>query len=63
MAPLVQALRATGRYKAPVAVTGQHAAGLAAFYQGIPVVHLKAGLRSGNLNSPFPEETGEPANL
>ncbi|MEV8149602.1 UDP-N-acetylglucosamine 2-epimerase (non-hydrolyzing) [Arthrobacter sp. NPDC080073] len=117
MAPLVHALRATGRYKAPVAVTGQHremldqvnelfgvypehdlniiqprqtlagitekalrgvtevlhevspdavvvqgdtttamAAGLAAFYQGIPVVHLEAGLRSGNLNSPFPEE-------
>lgn len=117
MAPLVHALRATGRYTAPVAVTGQHremldqvnalfginpdhdlniiqprqtlagitektlqgvtevlhevmpdavvvqgdtttamAAGLAAFYQGIPVVHLEAGLRSGNLNSPFPEE-------
>lgn len=117
MAPLVHALRATGRYEAPVAVTGQHremldqvnalfginpdhdlniiqprqtlagitektlqgvtevlhnvmpdavvvqgdtttamAAGLAAFYQGIPVVHLEAGLRSGNLNSPFPEE-------
>lgn len=117
MAPLVHALRATGRFEAPVAVTGQHremldqvnalfgvhpdhdlniiqprqtlagitektlqgvtevlhevmpdavvvqgdtttamAAGLAAFYQGIPVVHLEAGLRSGNLNSPFPEE-------
>ncbi|PFG18662.1 non-hydrolyzing UDP-N-acetylglucosamine 2-epimerase [Serinibacter salmoneus] len=32
------------------------AAGLAAFHRGIPVVHLEAGLRSGDLSSPFPEE-------
>ena len=32
------------------------AAGLAAFYDRIPVVHLEAGLRTGDLYSPFPEE-------
>lgn len=31
-------------------------AGLAAFYEQIPVVHLEAGLRSGDMLSPFPEE-------
>ena len=29
---------------------------LSAFYQGCPVVHLEAGLRSGDITSPFPEE-------
>jgi UDP-N-acetylglucosamine 2-epimerase (non-hydrolysing) len=29
---------------------------LAAFYQGIPVGHVEAGLRSGQLDTPFPEE-------
>ena len=29
---------------------------LAAFYQHIPVAHVEAGLRTGNLDQPFPEE-------
>lgn len=32
------------------------AASIAAFYRGIPVIHAEAGLRSGDLLSPFPEE-------
>jgi UDP-N-acetylglucosamine 2-epimerase (non-hydrolysing) len=32
------------------------AAALAAFYRQIPVIHLEAGLRSGDITSPFPEE-------
>ena len=31
-------------------------AGLAAFYADIPVAHVEAGLRTGNLRAPFPEE-------
>lgn len=36
--------------------TTSTAAALAAFYRQIPVVHLEAGLRSHDINSPFPEE-------
>lgn len=32
------------------------AASLAAFYEGIKIGHVEAGLRTGNLQSPFPEE-------
>ena len=32
------------------------AACMAAFYNKIPVAHIEAGLRSGNMGSPFPEE-------
>lgn len=31
-------------------------AAIAAFNRQVPVVHLEAGLRSGDINSPFPEE-------
>lgn len=36
--------------------TTAFAAGLAAFYQKIPVGHVEAGLRTGDMMSPFPEE-------
>ena len=36
--------------------TSAFAAALAAFYQEIPVIHLEAGLRTGSIRSPFPEE-------
>lgn len=36
--------------------TTTFAASLAAFYQQIPVAHVEAGLRTGNLYSPWPEE-------
>ncbi|WP_029088941.1 non-hydrolyzing UDP-N-acetylglucosamine 2-epimerase [Brevibacterium album] len=32
------------------------AASIAAFNRGVPVIHLEAGLRSGDISSPFPEE-------
>ena len=32
------------------------AVSLACFYLGIPVAHVEAGLRTGNIRSPFPEE-------
>jgi UDP-N-acetylglucosamine 2-epimerase (non-hydrolysing) len=36
--------------------TTAFASALAAFYQQVPVIHLEAGLRTGNMSSPFPEE-------
>ena len=36
--------------------TSAFAASLAAFLAGVPVAHVEAGLRTGNLRSPFPEE-------
>ena len=36
--------------------TTAFAAGLAACYAAVPLVHLEAGLRSGDLRNPFPEE-------
>ncbi|GAV94156.1 UDP-N-acetylglucosamine 2-epimerase [Actinomyces denticolens] len=36
--------------------TSVFAAGLAAFYHSTPVLHLEAGLRTGTITSPFPEE-------
>src|SRR5699024_2869293 len=44
----------------PVVVQGDTStvmsAAVAAFNRQIPVIHLEAGLRSGDINSPFPEE-------
>jgi UDP-N-acetylglucosamine 2-epimerase (non-hydrolysing) len=37
------------------AITGIGGA-LSAYYQGVPVAHIEAGLRTGDLRSPFPEE-------
>lgn len=36
--------------------TGAMAAALAAFYRKVPVDHIEAGLRTGNIYSPWPEE-------
>lgn len=36
--------------------TTTFAASLAAFYANIPVAHVEAGLRTGHMRSPFPEE-------
>ncbi|MHB8511287.1 MAG: non-hydrolyzing UDP-N-acetylglucosamine 2-epimerase [Actinomycetota bacterium] len=36
--------------------TTAYAAALAAFYSGVPVAHVEAGLRTNNLAHPYPEE-------
>jgi UDP-N-acetylglucosamine 2-epimerase (non-hydrolysing) len=57
--PALDALLARRRPKA-VLVQGDTATALAgalsAFWRRVPVVHLEAGLRTGDLDAPFPEE-------
>lgn len=59
---ILQGLRPVLRYCAPdlVLVHGDTSttlgASLAAYYQQIPVGHVEAGLRTGNILSPWPEE-------
>ncbi|GAA2693809.1 non-hydrolyzing UDP-N-acetylglucosamine 2-epimerase [Actinoplanes palleronii] len=59
---MVQQLDELWSVRTPAAVivqgdtTTSLAGALAAFWRRIPVVHLEAGLRSGDLASPFPEE-------
>ncbi|MFI7118256.1 non-hydrolyzing UDP-N-acetylglucosamine 2-epimerase [Amycolatopsis sp. NPDC049868] len=59
---LLPALDEVLRRVAPAAIVVQGdtttglAGALAAFWQGIPVVHLEAGLRTHDLAAPFPEE-------
>lgn len=36
--------------------TSAHAAAMSAFYRKVPVAHVEAGLRTYDINSPFPEE-------
>ncbi len=40
--------------------TTTFAASLAAFYAKVPVGHIEAGLRTGNVHSPWPEELNRP---
>jgi UDP-N-acetylglucosamine 2-epimerase (non-hydrolysing) len=59
---VLQQLTLTLRNERPEAVvvqgdtTSTFAGALAAFYENIPVVHVEAGLRTGDIYSPFPEE-------
>ena len=43
--------------------TTSMASALAAFYQQIPVAHVEAGLRTGNIYSPWPEEMNRDESL
>lgn len=59
---VLQRLTQTLRQERPDAVvvqgdtTSAFAGALAAFYEHVPVVHVEAGLRTGDIYSPFPEE-------
>lgn len=61
-ATVLAAMRAVLRERKPDLVlvhgdtTTSMASALAAFYAGIPVGHVEAGLRSGVISAPFPEE-------
>jgi UDP-N-acetylglucosamine 2-epimerase (non-hydrolysing) len=62
LAGLVPALDRVLRVRDPAVVLVQGdtttalAGALAAFWRGVPVAHLEAGLRTGDLAGPFPEE-------
>lgn len=62
LAAMLPSLDDVIRRWAPAAVVVQGdtstalAGALAAFWRSVPVVHLEAGLRTGNLAAPFPEE-------
>lgn len=62
VAALLPELDALLQRRKPAAVVVQGdttttlAGALAAFWRGIPVAHLEAGLRTGDLTAPFPEE-------
>ncbi|MBB5957524.1 UDP-N-acetylglucosamine 2-epimerase (non-hydrolyzing) [Saccharothrix tamanrassetensis] len=62
LAALVPAIDQVLRVRDPAVVLVQGdtttalAGALAAFWRGIPVAHLEAGLRTGDLAGPFPEE-------
>ncbi len=61
-ARVLQAVTGTLREVRPQCVlvqgdtTTAMAAAMAAFYEGVPVGHVEAGLRTGDLTNPFPEE-------
>jgi UDP-N-acetylglucosamine 2-epimerase (non-hydrolysing) len=61
-ASLVNVLAETFRHERPAVVVVQgdtataFAAALAAFYENVPVAHVEAGLTTGNVAHPFPEE-------
>ena len=55
LAPVLETIR-PDRVLVHGDTTTTFAAALAAFYQHIPVAHVEAGLRTGNINAPWPEE-------